>query len=177
MTRGLKFCIQEVEGLYYLCSENKGADQLRGYREADLRLCFRICKKPVFSRCGSNCFSGILLKGSNMFFRALTQPARGFQHLPRNPTNVNAGKNMFDRYYCIKVTKKLILGRYFDALFWHYFVLIFLQHCTQMISIDILVPGPFEHTGNSCSIMAKKWQEFTTWSASLQNVVVVCHLF
>ena len=24
--------------------ENKGADQLRGYREADLRLCFRICK-------------------------------------------------------------------------------------------------------------------------------------
>ena len=27
-----------MEGLYYLCSENKGADQLRGYREADLRL-------------------------------------------------------------------------------------------------------------------------------------------
>ena len=39
--------------MYYLCSENKGADQLRGYREADLRLCFRICKKPVFSRRGS----------------------------------------------------------------------------------------------------------------------------
>ena len=32
---------------------NKGADQLRGYREADLRLCFRICKKLVFSRHGS----------------------------------------------------------------------------------------------------------------------------
>ena len=32
-----------------LCSENKGADQLRGYREADLRLYFRICRKPVFS--------------------------------------------------------------------------------------------------------------------------------
>ena len=46
--RDLKFRIKEVEGLYYLCSENKGADQLRGYREADLRLCFRICKKPVF---------------------------------------------------------------------------------------------------------------------------------
>ena len=44
MTRGLKFRIQEVEGLYYLCSENKGADQLRGYREADLRLCFRYAK-------------------------------------------------------------------------------------------------------------------------------------
>ena len=45
--------IVTVAGLYYLCSENKGADQLRGYREADLRLCFRIRKKPVFSRRGS----------------------------------------------------------------------------------------------------------------------------
>ena len=35
-----------------MCSENKGADQLHGYREADLRLCFRICKKPVFSQRG-----------------------------------------------------------------------------------------------------------------------------
>ena len=41
-------------GIILSCSENKGADQLRGYREADLRLCFRICKKPVFSRRGSN---------------------------------------------------------------------------------------------------------------------------
>ena len=31
-----------------LCSENKGADQLLGYREAVLRLCFPICKKEVF---------------------------------------------------------------------------------------------------------------------------------
>ena len=54
MARGLKFRIEEVEELYYPCSENKGADQLRGYREADLRLCFRICEKPVFSRRGSN---------------------------------------------------------------------------------------------------------------------------
>ena len=49
MARGLKFRIKEVEGLYYPSSENKGADQLRGYREADLRLCFRICKMLVFS--------------------------------------------------------------------------------------------------------------------------------
>ena len=49
MVRGLEFGIKEVEGLYYLCSETKGADQLRGYREADLRLCFRICKNLVFS--------------------------------------------------------------------------------------------------------------------------------
>ena len=53
MARGLKFRIKEVEGLYFPCSANKGADQLRDYREADLRLCFRICKKPVFSRRGS----------------------------------------------------------------------------------------------------------------------------
>ena len=49
MATGLKFRIQKVEGLYYPCSENKGADQLRGYHEADLRLCFRIYEKPAFS--------------------------------------------------------------------------------------------------------------------------------
>ena len=27
-----------------MCSENKGADQMCGYRTADLRLCFHICK-------------------------------------------------------------------------------------------------------------------------------------
>ena len=41
----------------YPCSENKGADQLRSYCEADLRLCFRIGKNPVFSRCGSYALS------------------------------------------------------------------------------------------------------------------------
>ena len=41
-------------GLYYLCSENKGADQLCGYRTADLRLCFRIGTNSVFSIRGSN---------------------------------------------------------------------------------------------------------------------------
>ena len=49
MLRGLKFRIQEVEEIFYLCSENKGADQLRSYCVADLRLCFRICTKLVFS--------------------------------------------------------------------------------------------------------------------------------
>ena len=49
MARGWKFRIYKVEGLYCLCSENKGADQLRGHRKADLRLCFRICKMLVFS--------------------------------------------------------------------------------------------------------------------------------
>ena len=49
MARSLKFRIYEVEGLYYRGIENKGADQLRGYREADLRLCFRIYAKKRFS--------------------------------------------------------------------------------------------------------------------------------
>ena len=40
MARGSKFRICELEGLYYPCSENKGADQLHSYHEADLRLCF-----------------------------------------------------------------------------------------------------------------------------------------
>ena len=40
MARGLKFQIWVEEGSYYPYSENKGAV---------LRLCFRICKKPVFS--------------------------------------------------------------------------------------------------------------------------------
>ena len=34
----LKFRIREVEGFYYLLSENKGFDQLHGYCIADLRL-------------------------------------------------------------------------------------------------------------------------------------------
>ena len=41
------------EELYYPSSENKGADQLRSYREADLRLCFRLCRLLVFPWGGS----------------------------------------------------------------------------------------------------------------------------
>ena len=39
--------------MYYPSRENKGADQLRGYREADQRLCFRICRLLVFP-CGGS---------------------------------------------------------------------------------------------------------------------------
>ena len=51
--RSLKFRMKEEEGLYYPSGENKGADQLRGYREADLRLCFRLCRLLVFP-CGGS---------------------------------------------------------------------------------------------------------------------------
>ena len=48
VVRDLKFWISKEEALYHPCSDNKGADQLRGYREVDLRLCFRICRLLVF---------------------------------------------------------------------------------------------------------------------------------
>ena len=51
--RSLKFRILVEDELYYPSSENKGADQLRGYREADLRLCFRLCRLLVFPPGGS----------------------------------------------------------------------------------------------------------------------------
>ena len=39
VAKSLKFPIEKVEGLIYLCSENEGAVPLRGNREADLRQC------------------------------------------------------------------------------------------------------------------------------------------
>ena len=48
--------------MYYPSSENKGADQLRGYREADLRLCFRLCRLLVFPWGGSNIGLELLMK-------------------------------------------------------------------------------------------------------------------
>ena len=53
MARSLKFWDYLEKELYYPSSENKGADQLRGNREADLRLCFRLCRFLVFPRGGS----------------------------------------------------------------------------------------------------------------------------
>ena len=54
MARGLKFQISKIEASYYLCSKNKGPDQLweadpDQLCEADLHLCFLICKKLVFT--------------------------------------------------------------------------------------------------------------------------------
>ena len=48
MARGWKFWIKKVEQQYYPCSENKGADQLRSNCEADLSLCFHMCKMLCF---------------------------------------------------------------------------------------------------------------------------------
>ena len=50
--------------MHYPSSENKGADQLRSYREADLRLCFRLCRLLVFPWGGSffNSLCGIFFQ-------------------------------------------------------------------------------------------------------------------
>ena len=58
MARGLKFGTWKVEGLYYLCSENK---------DADLRLCFRICKTLVFSQRGSYLFDLVEKRGCTTY--------------------------------------------------------------------------------------------------------------
>ena len=41
-------------GIVLLCSEKKDADQLCGHHTAVLRLCFRICKKLLFSHDEAN---------------------------------------------------------------------------------------------------------------------------
>ena len=56
--------------LYYPSSENKGADQLRGYRAADLRLCFRICRTLIFftTRLNNAKFNGCKNDNFQLFF-------------------------------------------------------------------------------------------------------------
>ena len=58
MVRGLKIWIQKVEGLYYPCSESKGADQLRCNHKADLRLCFRIHNQRTNGPVNAHLISG-----------------------------------------------------------------------------------------------------------------------
>ena len=72
--RSLKFRIYMYveEELYYPCSEIKGADQLRGYREANLRLCFRLCRLLVFPWGGS-----ILVFTRKLFMHDIQTDLRG----------------------------------------------------------------------------------------------------
>ena len=55
-----------MEELYYPSSKNKGTDQLRGYREADLCLCFRLCRLLVFPWGGSLIFEPSHEKTNNL---------------------------------------------------------------------------------------------------------------
>ena len=62
--------------MYYPSSENKGADQLRGYREADLCLCFRLCKLLVFPWGGS-----IIVVTNTQTVRAVIISTKHLSHL------------------------------------------------------------------------------------------------
>ena len=79
--------------MYYPCSENKDADQLRGYREADLRLCFRPCKLLVFSRTGS--FFLFLIQNIDCVYSFET-PNRG-------------GSNVYQQPIKSKIFKKILV--------------------------------------------------------------------
>ena len=61
MVRGLKFQIHEVEGLCYLCSKNKGADQLCCYRKLICAFVFAYAKSR-FSHDAANFLSKTSLK-------------------------------------------------------------------------------------------------------------------
>ena len=60
MAKGLKFWIYKEEELYYPSSENKGADQLRSYCEADLHLCSRLGRLLVFP-CGDSLINNTMI--------------------------------------------------------------------------------------------------------------------
>ena len=57
---------------------------------------------------------------------------RSFQHLPRDLANVNAWKNMFYRFYCIKTENICYILRYFQ----HYFVSPFHRCLANAIATD-----------------------------------------
>ena len=57
LARGLEFQIKEVDGLYYLCNKNNGADQLCEYHAADLCFGFCIHKRQVFLRRGLSTYA------------------------------------------------------------------------------------------------------------------------
>ena len=52
-----------IEQLYYLCSKSIGTDQLCGYHEADMRLCFCIYAKTDFLITWLKLFSQIVSEG------------------------------------------------------------------------------------------------------------------
>ena len=55
------FGLKKVEELFYPFSENKGADQLHSYCEADLRLCFCLCRLLVFPCVGSYKMASVIV--------------------------------------------------------------------------------------------------------------------
>ena len=86
LARSLTFWISEEEELYYSCSENKGADQLRSYCEADQRLCFRIGKNP---------FSHDVAHNAPVFpLFSVVQAESELQRLQIDENKITAGKQL-----------------------------------------------------------------------------------
>ena len=56
--------IEEAEGLYFLCSENKGADQLHGYCAAQLISAF----VSAYAKCSFSCDKALLRNMSRHSF-------------------------------------------------------------------------------------------------------------
>ena len=73
MARGLKFLIKEVEGLYNLCSENKGAGQL----QLPCSL-----SAPLFSHMGKAGFLMTQLKCQRQAIERLTGAERTGKFIP-----------------------------------------------------------------------------------------------
>ena len=87
------------------------------------------------------------------------------------------GKNMFDRYYCIKVSKKSILERYFDVLFWHYFVLIFFTSAREdnfdLYPRSSAICKQLLNHGVKLAIIHHVVAEFTKCSGCLPFILIV----
>ena len=72
---------------------------------------------------------------------------RSFQHLPRDLANVNALKNMFDRYYCIKTINICYISHYFL----HYYVLPFHRCLVNIIYMDYVCSRAGQYTSRDGS--------------------------
>ena len=81
VSRGSKFRGSEKQGMYYPRSENKGADQLRGDRAADLRLCFRAYKNILSHDMGHIYITSSISRGTALMFRKLVAAENQYQLL------------------------------------------------------------------------------------------------
>ena len=84
---------------------------------------------------------------------------------------------MFDRYYCLKVSKKLILERFFDVLFWHYFVLIFFtlahEYNFNLYPRSRAICKQLLNHGGKLARIPHVVAEFTKCSGCLPSILIV----
>ena len=84
---------------------------------------------------------------------------------------------MFDRYYCIKVSKKSILERKFDVLFWQYFVLIFFTSTHEdnfhLYSSSRAICKQLLNHGGKLLRIHHVVAEFTKCSGCLPSILIV----